>query len=154
MVKKKPYKKDKQRSTKHTYKTKDRVTRTPLKHLPCESYCCLFDEYCMPSLCEINYNQLFIKKNLLIFITHELENFHQKNLKYWVWVNPWVNHQMLLKQLKQTGYSGNTADDKQKQLRRLCERISKNSTFSVHEFKRFYLPFTCSLCFCMQRESD
>ena len=25
------YKKDKQRSTKHTYKTKDRVTRTPLK---------------------------------------------------------------------------------------------------------------------------
>ena len=24
-------KKDKQRSTKHTYKTKDRVTRTPLK---------------------------------------------------------------------------------------------------------------------------
>ena len=25
--------KDKQRSTKHTYKTKDRVTRTPLKHL-------------------------------------------------------------------------------------------------------------------------
>ena len=29
--KKKRVKKDKQRSTKHTYKTKDRVTRTPLK---------------------------------------------------------------------------------------------------------------------------
>jgi len=28
---KKKYTKDKQRSTKHTYKTKDRVTRTPLK---------------------------------------------------------------------------------------------------------------------------
>ena len=28
---KKKYKKDKQRSTKHTHKTKDRVTRTPLK---------------------------------------------------------------------------------------------------------------------------
>jgi len=28
---KKKYKKDKQRSTIHTYKTKDRVTRTPLK---------------------------------------------------------------------------------------------------------------------------
>ena len=29
--KKKKVQKDKQRSTKHTYKTKDRVTRTPLK---------------------------------------------------------------------------------------------------------------------------
>jgi hypothetical protein len=29
--KKKTVQKDKQRSTKHTYKTKDRVTRTPLK---------------------------------------------------------------------------------------------------------------------------
>jgi len=28
---KKKYKKNKQRSTRHTYKTKDRVTRTPLK---------------------------------------------------------------------------------------------------------------------------
>jgi len=28
---KKKVQKDKQRSTKHTYKTKDRVTRTPLK---------------------------------------------------------------------------------------------------------------------------
>ena len=28
---KKKYKKDKERSTKHTYKTKDRVTRIPLK---------------------------------------------------------------------------------------------------------------------------
>jgi hypothetical protein len=30
MALKKKYKKDKQRSTKHTYKTKDRVTLTPL----------------------------------------------------------------------------------------------------------------------------
>jgi hypothetical protein len=33
--------KDKQRSTKHTYKTKDRVTRTPLKtSLPMIDVCC------------------------------------------------------------------------------------------------------------------
>jgi hypothetical protein len=31
MAKRKKIQKDKQRSTKHTYKTKDRVTRTPLK---------------------------------------------------------------------------------------------------------------------------
>jgi hypothetical protein len=31
MAKRKKVQKDKQRSTKHTYKTKDRVTRTPLK---------------------------------------------------------------------------------------------------------------------------
>jgi hypothetical protein len=31
MVKKKKVQKDKQRSTKHTHKTKDRVTRTQLK---------------------------------------------------------------------------------------------------------------------------
>ena len=31
MAKKKTYKRRKQRSTKHSYKTKDRVTRTPLK---------------------------------------------------------------------------------------------------------------------------
>ena len=31
MAKKKKVQKDKQQSTKHTYKTKDRVTRTPLK---------------------------------------------------------------------------------------------------------------------------
>jgi hypothetical protein len=31
MAKRKTVQKDKQRSTKHTYKTKDRVTRTPLK---------------------------------------------------------------------------------------------------------------------------
>jgi hypothetical protein len=43
---KKRYKKDKKRSTKHTHKTKDRVTRTPLKtgvELTCSrrvSSCC------------------------------------------------------------------------------------------------------------------
>jgi len=31
MAKRKKVQKDKQRSTKHTYKTKDRVTRTPIK---------------------------------------------------------------------------------------------------------------------------
>ena len=31
MAKRKKVQKDKHRSTKHTYKTKDRVTRTPLK---------------------------------------------------------------------------------------------------------------------------
>ena len=31
MAKRKKVQKDKQRSTKHTHKTKDRVTRTPLK---------------------------------------------------------------------------------------------------------------------------
>ena len=31
MTRRKKVQKDKQRSTKHTYKTKDRVTRTPLK---------------------------------------------------------------------------------------------------------------------------
>ena len=35
---KKKGQKDKQRSTKHTYKTKDRVTRTPLK--PCGELMC------------------------------------------------------------------------------------------------------------------
>jgi hypothetical protein len=42
---KKTVQKDKQRSTKHTYKTKDRVTRTPLK--PGGEHVFLFYNICL-----------------------------------------------------------------------------------------------------------